>query len=53
MKNFDKFYLSRFSVDPDSEFTEFENFTDFNSDNETYQFIDDDINELEDLFWNE
>jgi len=50
MKNFDKIYLSKFSVDPDSEFTEFENDIDFNSDNETCQFMDEDINELDDLF---
>ena len=54
MKNFDKIYLSKFSADPDSGFSDVEDFIDFDfgNDSETYQFLDEDINELEDLLWN-
>ena len=54
MLNHDKIYLSKFAVDPDHESTDIEDFIDFDFDNdaEINQFIDEDINELEDLLWN-
>jgi len=54
MKNFDSIYLTHFTMDLDPEYTDVEDFIDFDfsNDNETCQFIDEDINELEDLLWN-
>jgi hypothetical protein len=53
MRNSDKIYLSNLALDPDSEFFDFENVNDpdFVCDNEINQFMDEDINDLEDLFW--
>ena len=55
MKNFDKLYLDKFAIDFDPEYNAVEDFIDFIPDNgnKTCQFIDEDMNELEDLFWDE
>lgn len=55
MDNFDKLYFSRFAMDFDPEFTAVEDFFDCISenDNKTSQFIGEDMNDLEDLFWDE
>jgi hypothetical protein len=54
MRNSDRIYLSKLALDPDSELFDFENETDSNfvCANETDQFMDENINDLEDLFWN-
>jgi len=48
-------YLSKLASDPDSEFFDSENETDsdFVCGNEIDQFMDENINELHDLFWKE
>jgi hypothetical protein len=53
MRNSDRSYLSKLALDPDSEFFDFENVNDpdFVCGNEIDQFMDEDINDLEDLFW--
>jgi hypothetical protein len=53
MRNSDRIYLSKLALDSDSEFFDFENETDsdFVCGNEIDQFMDEDINDLEDLFW--
>jgi hypothetical protein len=53
MRNSDRIYLSKLALDFDSEFFDFENETDsdFVCGNEIDQFMDEDINDLEDLFW--
>ena len=55
MKNYDKSYLAKFAMDYDPQYTDVEDFIDFyfSNDNETCKFIDDDINELDDLLWDE
>jgi hypothetical protein len=55
MNNFDKIYLSKFDMDLDPAYAEEEDFIDidFRTDLDTSQFIDEDINELEDLLWKE
>jgi hypothetical protein len=52
MKKLDRIYLDRFALDPDSEFIDVDDFIDFDfgNENEICQFIDEDINDLEDLF---
>jgi hypothetical protein len=54
MRNSDRIYLSKFVSDPDSELFDFENETDSDSfcGNEIDPFMNEDINDLEDLFWN-
>jgi len=54
MRNSDRIYLSKLAFDPDSEFFDSENVndSDFVCGNEIDQFMDEDINDLEDLFWN-
>ena len=54
MRNSDRNYLSKFSSDFDSELFDFESETDFDSfsGNEIDPFMDEDIKDLEDLFWN-
>ena len=54
MRNSDRIYLSKLASDPDSELFELENETDSHLfyDNEIDSFMDEDINDLEDLFWN-
>ena len=53
MRNSDKIYLSKLALDPNSEVFDFENEadSDFSYDNVIDQFMDEDINDLEDLFW--
>lgn len=53
MRSHDKINLAKFAMDPDHESTDAEDFIDFDfgNDNETYQFTDQDINELEDMLW--
>ena len=53
MRNSDRNYLSKLALDPDSECFDFENVndSDFVCGNEIVQFMDEDINDLEDLFW--
>ena len=53
MRNSNKIYLSKLALDPDSELFDFENEadSDFDYDNEIDQFMDENINDLEDLFW--
>ena len=53
MRNSHKIYLSKLALDPDSELFDFENEadSDFGYDNEIDQFMDENINDLEDLFW--
>ena len=54
MRNSDRIYLSKLPSDIDSELFDFENETDsdFFCGNEIDPFMDEDINDLEDLFWN-
>jgi len=53
MRNSDRMYLSKLASDPDSEIFDFENVndSDFVYGNNIDQFMDEDINDLEDLFW--
>jgi hypothetical protein len=53
MRNSDRIYLSKLALDPDSELFDFENVSDsdFVCGNEIDQFMDEDINDIEDLFW--
>ena len=53
MRNSDRIYLSKLGLDPDSELFDVENVndSDFVSGSEIDQFMDEDINDLEDLFW--
>ena len=54
MRNSDRIYLSKLASDSDSELFDFENETDFDfvCGNGIDPFMDEDINDLEDLFWN-
>ena len=54
MRNSDRIYLSKVTLDSDSELFDFENETDsdFVCGNDLDPFMDEDINDLEDLFWN-
>ncbi|MGB2928381.1 MAG: hypothetical protein WBB70_05655 [Desulfobacterales bacterium] len=53
MRNSDRIYLSKLASGPDSEFFGLENVNDFDfvCGNEIDQFMDEDINDLEDMFW--
>ena len=53
MRNSDKIYLSKSALDPDSDLFDIENEadSDFFYNNEIDQFMDENINDLEDLFW--
>jgi hypothetical protein len=53
MRNSDRIYLSKLASDPDQEFYDDGNFNDvgFGYGGEIDQFMDEDINDLEDLFW--
>ena len=53
MRNSDKIHLSKLALDSDSELFDFENETDsdFVCGDEINQFMDENINDLEDLFW--
>ncbi|MGD9082482.1 MAG: hypothetical protein PVH55_04115 [Desulfobacterales bacterium] len=53
MRNSDKIYLSKLALDPDLEPFDFENEadSDFVYSNQIDQFMDENINDLEDLFW--
>jgi hypothetical protein len=53
MRKSDRIYLSKLASDPDSELFDFDNGNDpdFVCDSEIDQFMDEDINDLEDLFW--
>jgi hypothetical protein len=53
MRNSDRIYLSKLALDPDQEFYDDENFNDvgFDYGGEINQFMDEDINDIEDLFW--
>ena len=55
MKNFDRLYFTKFAMDFDPEYAAVEDFFDCipDNDNKTCQFIDEDMNDLEDLFWDE
>lgn len=53
MRNSDRIYLSKLALEPDSELFDFDsvNDSDFVCGSEIDQFMDEDINDLEDLFW--
>jgi hypothetical protein len=53
MRNSDRIYFSKLALDPDSEFFDFENAndSDFVRGNDMDQLMDEDINDLEDIFW--
>ena len=53
MRDSDRIYLSKLALDPDSELFDFENEadSDFVCENGIDQFMDENINDLEDLFW--
>ncbi|MBT8349690.1 MAG: hypothetical protein KJO26_00410 [Deltaproteobacteria bacterium] len=55
MKNFDRLYFTKFDMDFDPEYAAVEDFFDFISDGDTKtcHFMDEDMNDLEDLFWDE
>ena len=54
MRDSDRIYLSKLPSDFDSELFDFENETDsdFFCGDKIDSFMDEDINDLEDLFWN-